>query len=75
MSDVPRRKRVTTISTPKARLPASAISAGQLIACADGFSAIKTPQKPTATALQRRQPTCSPRKIADSAVTKIGAAR
>ncbi len=57
------------------RHPASAISAGQDIVAPVGRSAIKTPMKPMTTAVQRRQPTCSRRKIAEKAVTKIGAAR
>ena len=75
MSGVARSERVISISNANEMLPPSAISAGQLTVCADGRSAISTPQKPISTALQRRQPTCSRSTIADSAVTKIGAAR
>lgn len=72
---MPRSERVMIMSAANDALPASAIIAGQLNACVDGLSAIMTPMKPTTMALQRRQPTFSPRKIADAAVTKIGAAR
>jgi hypothetical protein len=75
MSEVARSIRVIRSSTEKHRLPASAIIAGPLKLCADGLSAITTPAKPIKIALQRRQPTCSRRTIADSAVTKIGHAR
>src|SRR3954447_8257725 len=75
ISGVARSERVTIISTAKEKLPASAISAGHDTVCADGCKAINTPQKPTTTALQRRQPTFSRRMIAESAVTKIGHAR
>jgi hypothetical protein len=37
-----------------------------------GRSTTSTPAKPTNTAVQRRQPTCSLRNITDSTVTKIG---
>ena len=40
-----------------------------------GRSTISTPMKPTTTALQRRQPTFSPRIGTDSAVTTIGTAK
>src|SRR3979409_602452 len=75
ISGVARNERVISISTANDRLPPSAIIAGQLTVCDDGRSAISTPQKPTSTALQRRQPTLSRSTIADSAVTKIGLAR
>ena len=75
MSGVARSERVISISTANDRLPPSAIIAGQLTVCADGRSAINTPQNPTSTALQRRQPTRSRNTSADSAVTKIGQAR
>src|SRR5581483_8102917 len=75
MSGVARNERVISIRIENERLPPSAIIAGQLIVCADGRSAIRTPQKPTRIAVQRRQPTSSRNTIADSAVTKIGQAR
>src|SRR5579872_5757806 len=75
MSGVARNSRVINIKTEKQRLPPSAITAGQEMVCDDGRSAISTPQKPIATALQRRQPTRSRSTSADSAVTKIGVAR
>ena len=75
ISGVARSERVISISTANARLPPSAIIAGQLTVCADGRSAISTPQNPIRTALQRRQPTCSRSTMADNAVTKIGQAR
>ncbi len=75
ISGVARSERVISISTANDRLPPSAITAGQLTVCDEGRSAIRTPQKPIRTALQRRQPTCSCSTIADSAVTKIGQAR
>ena len=75
ISGVARSERVTIISTANEKLPPSAISAGQLTVCAEGRIAISTPQKPVMTALQRRQPTCSRKMIADNAVTKIGHAR
>src|SRR6476620_6137747 len=75
MSGVLRRLRVISIRVANDRLPPSAISAGRLTVCADGRSAISTPQKPIRIAVQRRQPTFSPRKIADIAVTKMGPAR
>ena len=59
VSEVPRTRRVQTSSSAKEMLPAMAISAGQEKLCADGLSAIMTPAKPTITAEQRRQPTCS----------------
>ena len=68
-SDVPRSMRVMMRNTANEKLPTIAISAGQVSVAADGRSAIITPMKPAATALQRRQPTCSLRKIAESAVT------
>ncbi len=68
-SFVSRSMRVTIISRAKARLPASAISAGQVSVAAEGRSAISTPAKPASTASQRRQPTFSPSSSADSAVT------
>src|SRR3954453_10730588 len=68
-SEVPRSMRVMIRKIAKKKLPASAISAGKVNVAAEGRSAINTPAKPTATALQRRQPTCSPRKSAESAVT------
>ena len=55
--------------------PVSAISTGSVKVAADGRIAISTPPKPASTALQRRQPTFSPRKSAEKAVTKIGPAR
>src|SRR5581483_11911963 len=75
ISGVARNSRVVRSEQEKERLPASAIIAGQLTDCAEGRSATSTPANPTRIALQRRQPTCSRRKIADSAVTKIGVAR
>src|ERR1700753_1249134 len=75
MSGVARSERVISINSANDVLPPSAISAGQLMVCDDGRSAISTPQKPITIAVQRRQPTCSPSTIADSAVTKIGQAR
>ena len=75
MSGVPRSERVISINSANDRLPPSAIIAGQLTVCADGRSAINTPQKPIRIALQRRQPICSPSTRPDSAVTKIGQAR
>ena len=60
ISGVARSERVISISNANDRLPPSAIIAGQLTVCADGRSAISTPQKPIRIALQRRQPTCSP---------------
>src|SRR5437879_4035992 len=68
-SEVPRNMRVMMRKIAKNKLPVSAISAGQVNVAADGRSAINTPANPTATALQRRQPTGSLRKIADNAVT------
>jgi hypothetical protein len=75
MSGVARNERVISISHENARLPASAIMAGHVTLCADGLSAISTPQNPIRIALQRRQPTSSRSTTADSAVTKIGVAR
>ena len=75
ISGVARSERVISISKANDRLPPSAIIAGQLTVCADGRSAISTPQNPTRMAVQRRQPTCSPSAMPDNAVTKIGAAR
>src|SRR5581483_6485871 len=75
MSGVDRSERVISINPEKLRLPASAISAGPLKVCAEGRSAMMTPRKPIRIAVQRRQPTRSPRTIADSAVTNTGAAR
>ena len=75
ISGVARSERVISIRNANDRLPPSAIIAGQLTVCADGRSAISTPQKPIRIAVQRRQPTCSPSTIPDSAVTKIGDAR
>ncbi|MGY4354453.1 hypothetical protein ACVW0J_000946 [Bradyrhizobium sp. i1.7.7] len=75
MSGVFRRLRVISIRVANDRLPPSAISAGRLTVWADGRNAISTPQKPIRIAVQRRQPTFSPRKIADIAVTKMGPAR
>src|SRR5580704_5366286 len=74
MSGVARNARVISISTEKHRLPASAIIAGPLNVCAEGLSAITTPRNPIRIALQRRQPTRSPKNIADSAVTNTGQA-
>src|SRR5262245_6423021 len=73
--DAPTSLRVNTISSENDRLPPSAIIAGQERVCAEGRSAISTPQKPIRIAVQRRQPTRSPSTSADSAVTKIGQAR
>ena len=75
ISGVARRLRVISIRNENDRLPPSAIMAGQLTVCAEGRSAIRTPQKPIRIALQRRQPTRSPSTSAESAVTKIGQAR
>src|SRR6476660_2541040 len=75
ISGVARNERVISIKTANDRLPPSAIIAGQLTVCADGRSAISTPQNPIAIADQRRQPTRSPSTSPDNAVTKIGAAR
>src|SRR5262249_47411590 len=75
MSGVARSNRVININTEKQRLPPSATRQGQLTVCADGLSAITTPQKPITIAIHRRQPTASRRTTADSAVTKIGQAR
>ena len=61
--------RVMMRNTAKQKLPTIAISAGQVSVAAEGRSAIITPMNPTTTALQRRQPTCSFRNSADSAVT------
>ncbi len=36
---------------------------------------ISTPRNPTSTAVQRRQPTCSPSSGTESAVMNIGAAK
>src|SRR5215470_8139032 len=74
MSGVARSERVISIKTEKHRLPASAIIAGPLKVCAEGLSAITTPRKPIRIALQRRQPTRSPKKVADSAATNTGQA-
>ena len=38
-----------------------------------GRNMISTPAKPTVTAIQRRQPTCSPKKGTDNAVIINGA--
>ena len=73
--DVPRNCRVTSISTAETKAPATATSAPNEIDDVDGRMAMITPMKPTSTALQRRQPTFSPRTIADSATTMIGADR
>ncbi len=73
--EVPRSCRVTIISTAEQNAPATAISAPNEIDEVDGRMAMTTPMKPTSTADQRRQPTFSPRKIADSATTMIGADR
>ena len=61
--------RVTTISSAKARLPVSAISAGSVSVAAEGRSAMTTPRKPASTAVQRRQPTRSFSNSAEIAVT------
>ena len=74
MSGVARNRRVVKSEPEKARLPASAITPGQLTVCDDGRSAINTPPNPIRIALQRRHPTCSPNTRADNAVTKIGVA-
>ena len=68
-SEVPRSMRVMIRNTAKPRLPTIAISAGQVSVAPEGRSAMITPMKPTTTALQRRQPTCSFRNSAEIAVT------
>src|SRR3954467_2694655 len=55
ISGVARSERVISISSENDRLPPSAIIAGQLTVCADGRSAMSTPQNPIAMADQRRQ--------------------
>src|SRR5260370_40970433 len=75
MAGVARSERVISISTANEVLPPSAIIAGQLTVCADGRSAINTPQNPIRIAVQRRQPMRSPSTMPESAVTKIGQAR
>ncbi len=49
------------IDNENVKLPASAISAGQLSAAEPGRGTAITPMKPIPTALQRRQPIASPR--------------
>ena len=66
---MPRSVRVTIIRSANRVLPPSATSAGQPNAAEVGCSAITTPTKPTATAVHRRQPTCSFRMSAASSVT------
>src|SRR6478736_3915378 len=67
ISGVLRNERVISINSANDRLPPRAIGAGQLAVCDDGPNAIKTPQKPIRTALQRRQPTCSRSSSGDNA--------
>ncbi len=69
VSEVPRTSRVQIINSENEKLPVMATAAGQDRLCADGLSAIITPIKPAITAAQRRQPTCSPRRNGDTAVT------
>src|SRR6201746_2373329 len=57
ISGVARSEGVININSANDRLPQSAIMAGQLTVCADGRSAISTPQKPIRAALQRPPPT------------------
>src|SRR3954454_25316750 len=57
ISGVARNERVISISSENDRQPPSAIIAGQLTVCAEGRSAISTPQNPIAKAYQLRQHT------------------
>src|ERR1700682_4752395 len=56
ISGVARSERVISINTANDRLPPSAMTAGQLIVCVDGRSAISTPQTPTRIAVPRGPP-------------------
>jgi hypothetical protein len=67
-SGVPRTARVTSMKAVKQIEPASAISAGPVSVAVEGRIAMITPTKPATTALQRRQPTFSPRNSAENAV-------
>src|SRR5947207_14836203 len=73
--EVARNMRVVTSEAAKQMLPVSAISAASVKLAADGRNASSTPAKPTSTAVQRRQPTCSRSSTTESAVTSIGTAR
>ena len=68
-SGVPRSERVTIIRKAKKMLPSMATSGGQPKDIEDGCSAMTTPANPTRIAVQRRQPTRSPRISAASSVT------
>ena len=52
----------------------SAIGAAQDSICGEGLSAMRTPTKPTRTAIQRKRSTFSPSSGADSAVMMSGVA-
>ena len=67
--EVARSIRVVTREAAKHMLPVSAISAGSVRLAADGRNASTTPPKPTSTAVQRRQPTCSRSSTTERPVT------
>ena len=50
----------------------SPASEARLIVLNPGLNIIITPTKPTITAIQRRKPTCSLKKIADNKVAIMG---
>ena len=72
---VSRRRRVIVTAVANMAEPNNARAAGSEKAAPVGFKAITTPTQPTPIAVQRNHPTCSPRKMPDSAVIMIGAAR
>ena len=53
----------------KNTLPISAISAGSVTLATEGRNASMTPANPMTTAVHRRQPTFSPSRTTESAVT------
>jgi hypothetical protein len=57
------------MSSAKNMLPMSAISAGSVMLAAVGRKARSTPADPTTTAVQRCQPTFSPSRTTENAVT------
>ena len=66
---MPRKERAVSIISAKARLPATAISAGPVNVAEEGRNTTITPTKPMRIAVQRRAPTFSPSTSGESAAT------
>jgi hypothetical protein len=64
--------RVTTRATAQLKADSTGKTAARSKAPAPGLTTMRTPRRPTATALHRRHPTTSPRIGIDSAVTIMG---